>query len=95
MTFQLTRNTVGVSQLADDLGFWTFARTGKTIKYRLAKILIDLEAWCSKWRIKLNAKKTQLIMFKSRKEIELELFWRKDNGCNSSQIIRSNSRPKT
>ena len=60
-------NTVGDSQSADDLGFWTFAKNEKkTIKYRLAKILSDFEAWCSKWRIKLNAKKTQLIMLKSK-----------------------------
>ena len=70
-------NTVGVSQFADDLGFWTFAKSEKTIKYRLAKVLSDLEAWCSKWRIKLNAKKTQLMMLKTKKNIELELFGEK------------------
>ena len=30
-------NTVGVSQFADDSGLWTFAKSEKTIKYRLPK----------------------------------------------------------
>ena len=64
-------NIVGVFRFADDLGFCTFAKSEKTIKYRLAKVLSDLEAWCSKWRIKPNAKKTQLIMLKTKKNIEL------------------------
>ena len=55
-------NNVSVSQFADDLGFWTFAKNGRIIQYRLAKTLSDLEIWCSKWRIKLNAKKTQLLL---------------------------------
>ena len=80
-------NTVGVSQFADDLGFWTFAKSEKTIKYRLAKVLSDLEAWCSKWRIKLNAKKTQLIMLKTKKNIELELFGEKLTAVQQAKLL--------
>ena len=80
-------NTVGVSQFADDLGFWTFAKSEKTIKYRLAKVLSDLEAWCSKWRIKLNAKKTQLIMLKTKKNIELELFGEKLTAVQEAKLL--------
>ena len=80
-------NTVGVSQFADDLGFWTSAKSEKTIKYRLAKVLSDLEAWCSKWRIKLNAKKTQLIMLKTKKNIELELFGEKLTAVQQAKLL--------
>ena len=41
-------NNVSVSQFADALGFWTFAKNGRIIQYRLAKTLSDLEIWCSK-----------------------------------------------
>ena len=81
-------NTVGISQLADDLGFWTFAKSEKKIiKYRIAKVLSDLEAWCSKWRIKLNAKKTQLIMLKTKKNIELELFGEKLTAVQQAKLL--------
>ena len=79
-------NTVGVSQFADDLRFWTFAKSEKTNKYRLAKILSDL-AWCSKWRIKFNAKKTQLIMLKTMKKIELELFGKKLTAVQQEKLL--------
>ena len=80
-------NTVGVSQLAEDLGFWTFAKNKKKIKYRLAKVLSDLDAWCSKWRIKLNAKKTQLIILKTKKNIELELFGEKLTAVQQAKLL--------
>ena len=74
-------NNVSVSQFADDLGFWTFAKNGRIIQYRLAKTLSDLEIWCSKWRIKLIAKKTQLLLIRQTKQrnlnINLELFGEK------------------
>ena len=80
-------NTVGVSQFADELGFWTFAKSEKTIKYRQAKILSDLEAWCSKRRVKLNVKKTQLIKLKTKKNIELELFGEKLTAVQQANLL--------
>ena len=48
------------------------------VQYRIHKTLSALEKWCSKWRIKLNAKKTQLIVLKKNgrqhKTIKLQLF---------------------
>ena len=70
-------NNTKISQFADDLGFWTFGKNEKYLELRLSKALSELEAWCSKWRIKLNAKKTQLIIFKQRKKtrpLKLKLF---------------------
>ena len=47
------------------------------MKAKLSKALKLIEAWCSKWRIKLNAGKTQLIVFSVGPKpelIDLELF---------------------
>ena len=57
-------NQVKISQFADDLGMWTFGPNATYVQYRIQKTLSALEKWCSKWRIKLNAKKTQLIVLK-------------------------------
>ena len=57
-------NQVKISQFADDLGMWTFGPYATYVQYRIHKTLSALEKWCSKWRIKLNAKKTQLIVLK-------------------------------
>ena len=70
-------NNTKISQFADDLGIWTFGKNEKYLEIRISKALSELEAWCSKWRIKLNANKTQLIVFKKRKKtrpLKLKLF---------------------
>ena len=57
---------------------WTFGPNNVYVQYRISKTLKDLEAWCSKWRIKLNPKKAQLIILKrnGRKhgKIQIKLF---------------------
>ena len=71
-------NQVKISQFADDIGMWTFGPNATYVQYRIHKTLSALEKWCSKWRIKLNAKKTQLIVLKKNggqhKNIKLQLF---------------------
>ena len=82
---------VSVSQFADDLGFLTIAKNGRIIQYRLAKTLSDLEIWCSKWRIKLNAKKTQLLLIRQTKQrnlnINLELFGEKLINTDNTKLL--------
>ena len=64
-------------QFADDISMWTLAKTTRVAKVRMQKSLKDLELWCSKWRIKLNVAKTQLVRFpKRRDKLELTLFGR-------------------
>ena len=68
---------VRLSQFADDMGIWTHATNAKWVKAKLSKALKLIEARCSKWQIKLNAGKTQLIVFSVGPEpeiIDLELF---------------------
>ncbi len=60
------RNNVQISQFADDLGIWTSAGSSRALQLRLQKQIRDLETWCSKWRIKLNAAKTQYIVFSKK-----------------------------
>ena len=71
-------NQVKISQFADDLGMWTFGPNATYVQYRIHKTLSALEKWCSKWRIKINAKKTQQIVLKKNgrqhKKIKLQLF---------------------
>ena len=70
-------NKVEASQFADDLGLWTSHKNIKAVERRLQDTLKDLELWCSLWRIKLNAGKTQLITFSKRhnqERIRLTLF---------------------
>jgi exonuclease III len=62
-------------QFADDISLWTLAKSTKVTRLRLQRALRDLELWCSRWRIKLNVAKTQLVRFPKRKEkLELKLF---------------------
>ena len=63
---------VQISQYADDLALWFSSRNSRKplvvynrINSKLQEALSLLETWCCKWRIKLNANKTQLIYFTS------------------------------
>jgi hypothetical protein len=56
-------NKSSVSQFADDLGLWATDKNAKRVRIRLQASLKELEAWCSKWHIKLNAAKTEFILF--------------------------------
>ena len=70
-------NQTEMSQFADDLGLWTSDKNSTTVENRLQRAINELEIWCSKWRIKLNARKTQLIMFQNRNKyypITIKLF---------------------
>ena len=55
------QNTGG--QFADDVTLWASDKSQKRVNIRLQKALAKLEKWCATWRVKLNAAKTQYIMF--------------------------------
>lgn len=62
-------------QFADDMNLWTSSRTIPMSQVRLQRALKHIEDWCSKWRIKLNVGKTQLVSFSRRqKRLDLKLF---------------------
>ena len=54
-------------QYADDLNGWESYRNAKRGGAKLQRGLTDTENWARKWRIKLNADKTQLTTFSQRK----------------------------
>ena len=55
-------------QFVDDISLWTLAKSSSVTRLRLQRALSDLELWCSRWHIKLNVAKTQLVRFSKRKE---------------------------
>ena len=85
-------NQVKISQFADDLGMWIFGPNATYVQYRIHKTLSDLEKWCSKWRIKLNAKMTQLIVLKKNgrqhKKIKLQLFGEEIDHIEEATLLR-------
>ena len=55
---------VRLSQSADDTGIWTHAANAKWVKIKLglSKALTFIEAWCSKWWIKLNVRQIVFVI---------------------------------
>jgi len=56
-----------VGQFADDLSLWSTSKSREHNYFRLQRTLGDIhvEAWCTRWRIRLNAAKTQLVSFRA------------------------------
>ena len=50
-------------QFADDTAQWAFSLNVKFAANLLQQDLLKLATWCAKWRIKLNPKKTKVIIF--------------------------------
>jgi exonuclease III len=64
------------AQFADDVSAWTLGSSRTATYKRLQRVLLDVERWCAKWRVRLNVNKTQLVSFASRKQAvhKLKLF---------------------
>ena len=54
-----------LSQFADDTAQSAFSLNVRFAAKFLQQDLLNLAMWCAKWRIKLNPKKTKVIMFSS------------------------------
>jgi hypothetical protein len=54
------------SQFADDLAIWAQSRHPRLASRYLQRQLDLVAQWCNKWRVKLNANKTELIYFVRR-----------------------------
>ena len=68
-----------LSQFADDTTQWAFSLNVRNAANLLQQDLLKLAMWCAKWRIKLNPKKTKVIIFSrsllARKaELNLKLY---------------------
>jgi len=56
-------------QFADDMNVWTSCKKYRVANVRLQRALTEIERWCSKWRIKINVAKTQLLPFTNRRNV--------------------------
>ena len=65
-----------LSQFADYTAQWTFSLNVRFAAKFLQQDLLNLAMWCAKWKIKLNPKKTKVIMFYSIKQ-----------GCSTQSAI--------
>jgi len=77
-------------QFADDVNTWTTSRTCGFARTRLQSQLTEIERWCSKWRIKLNVAKTQLMTFSgspSFRTLDLKLFDQRLVMCNEMKVL--------
>lgn len=77
-------------QFADDMNVWTSSRTHHQTRVRLSKALGEIERWCSKWRIKLNVAKTQLVPFTTSQKwgnLGLKLFGQDIQCQNSLKVL--------
>ena len=84
------KHNTDMSQFADDMCMWTSYSHAKIVEKRLNGVLRDLEQWCSMWRIKLNAGKTQLILFTRRKkqiELNITLFGERIESCQEASLL--------
>ena len=54
--------TASLSQFADDIALWSQAYTHRQALCKLQKSINMLEGWCRRWRIKLNASKSNLLV---------------------------------
>ena len=69
------KNNCRAGQFADDISLWTSYANKRVTYLRLQHALDDIQKWCSKWRIKLNVTKTQLVTFSHAKtKMTLKLF---------------------
>jgi len=57
------------------MSLWTSYPNKKVTYLRLQRALDDIQKWCSKWRIKINVTKTQLVTFpQTKNKMTLKLF---------------------
>lgn len=80
-------------QFADDMNLWTSDKKASTTRVRLQRQLTLIEAWCSKWRIKLNVAKTQLFSTGLKRQdkwwanLNLTLFGERLNPCKELKVL--------
>jgi exonuclease III len=59
----LNLNGLRAGQFADDVTSWLSETNKARAQRRIQRSLNSIQEWCSKWRVKLNVEKTQLVTF--------------------------------
>ena len=60
-------NNIKIAMFADDFTGWKSSRSPNIIQKQLQQFLDDIQIWCSRWRMKLNSKKTVYNIFTKRR----------------------------
>jgi len=66
---------------ADDTAIMVRSRSGRLLTRYLQEETTALKKWCNKWKVDLNAEKTQAIAFKRRPKMRIEdmdIEWRNE-----------------
>ena len=80
--------TSHLSQFADDMGYYVHDKNHNRVRIRIQKQIDELEKWCNKWHIKLNATKTQLLVITSKKvEIEVKIYGITVKQCTEATLL--------
>ena len=74
----LDSSELRAGQFADDITAWRSGTKKDVMQLKIQRTLNSIQAWCSKWRIKLNVEKTQMVTFKSRKYVEQFYIFREE-----------------
>ena len=72
-----SNNKINSNLFADDLASSCSSKSIKKIEVELNIFLLNMEKWCFKWRLEINAKKCQYIIFGRKKKtstLKLKLF---------------------
>jgi len=62
----LITHRTSLALYADDTAIMSRSRSGRLLTRYLQEEITALDKWCNKWKIDLNAEKTQAIVFKRR-----------------------------
>jgi hypothetical protein len=81
---------VELALFADDISGWIAAKSCNTIEERLQQLLNEIQAWMSKWRLKLSVSKTQFTLFnRGSRHLKEKISLKYRN-----QVVKSERNPK-
>ena len=81
--------TTTLSQFADDMALRSYGRNTIISECKIQKHLNEITKWCSKWRLKLNPLKINILHFSQRKHPLLDCNIKMDNvKLKAKKIVR-------
>ena len=79
LTDEIDSTTTSSGQYADDVGLYTTDRNMEVAKENMQRALDRVMAWCQKWQVIMNTKKSQVVIFSKcpthkRDNVQLKMF---------------------
>ena len=84
-TFNVNSAKPQESNFADDYNLWKTATNLPDLESNLQKDLDVLLEWCHKWKININIKKTEVIVFSGKKTHQISILKSITTPLNKSQ----------